>query len=167
MTPPQVQLRPGSSSDFVAIVNLERSTANAPHWAPATYVTILGAEASPQRRLIVAEASGSIVGFAVGLLQPASDDAPCAAELESVAVAASARRAGIGRALCTAVIHWARSSGASEVILEVRATGAAAIALYSSLGFKQAGRRRRYYRDPSDDALIMRLPLLPPVTEYV
>jgi len=133
-------------------VALERAIATAPHWSPATYVAILSAEAGPQRCLIVAESSGSLVGFAVGSLQPER-----VAELESIAVAASARRAGIGRALCKAIVNWCRDQGATQVVLEVRATSAAAIALYVSLGFTQIGRRPGYYREPKDDALIMRL----------
>jgi ribosomal-protein-alanine N-acetyltransferase len=78
------------------------------------------------------------------------------AELESVVVSASARRAGVGRVLCNAVLDWSRSQGATEVMLEVRAGSAGAIALYTGLGFTQAGRRPRYYRDPKDDALVMR-----------
>jgi ribosomal-protein-alanine N-acetyltransferase len=74
-------------------------------------------------------------------------------------VASSARRAGTGRALCCAVLDWCRSNRATEVVLEVRAGSAGAIALYAGLGFTQAGRRPRYYRDPDEDALILRLPL--------
>jgi ribosomal protein S18 acetylase RimI-like enzyme len=116
-----------------------------------------------QRCLFVADKDGSLAGFAVGLLHPATFDpaVPDArqriAELESVVVSASARRAGIGRALCRAVFDWSRSQGATELILEVRASSSAAIALYAGLGFTLAARRPRYYRDPNDDALLMRL----------
>ena len=74
-------------------------------------------------------------------------------------MAPSAQRAGIGRALCCAVLDWCRSNRATEVVLEVRAGSAGAIALYAGLGFTQAGSRPRYYRDPDEDALIMRLRL--------
>jgi ribosomal-protein-alanine N-acetyltransferase len=57
------------------------------------------------------------------------------------------------------VLDWCRSNRATEVVLEVRAGSAGAAALYAGLGFTQAGRRPRYYRDPDEDALIMRLPL--------
>jgi len=79
------------------------------------------------------------------------------AELESVVVSASARRSGIGRALCRAVLDWCRTNGASEVVLEVRASSAAAVALYASLGFTTTARRPCYYQDPADDALLMRM----------
>jgi ribosomal protein S18 acetylase RimI-like enzyme len=81
------------------------------------------------------------------------------AELESVVVSDSYRRTGIGGALCRAVFDWARSQGATELVLEVRAASSAAIALYAALGFTLAARRPRYYRDPADDALLMRLQL--------
>jgi ribosomal-protein-alanine N-acetyltransferase len=176
MSPAGVQLRRASVADLAAILALERSIDTAPHWPPASYAAVLDSQDEPQadsqfsvqtitaahpttpkRCLFVAEtpADGEIVGFAVGLMLPGNE----IAELESVAVAASARRAGIGRALCLAVLNWSREQGAASVTLEVRAGSAAALALYAALGFSQAGRRPRYYRDPEDDALILRLPL--------
>ncbi len=139
-----------------------------------------GWEPAAQRCLFIAEKNDSLIGFAVGLLHPGvlnpinlkqnchserSEESPhlCAsyriAELESVVVSTSARRAGIGRALCSAILDWSRSHHACEIVLEVRANSAAAIALYASLGFTLSARRPRYYRDPVDDALLMRLVL--------
>ncbi len=63
-------------------------------------------------------------------------------ELESVAVEAAARRGGVGRALCGAVVEWCRERGAAVVELEVRAGSGGAIALYEGLGFVVAGRRQ-------------------------
>ena len=154
MTSPPVHLRPAIASDLEAILTLERATDLAPHWPPSVYAAILES-AIPQRCLFVAEKDNSLAGFAVGLLHPAASER--IAELESVVVSASARRAGIGRALCRAVFDWSRSQGATELILEVRASSSAAIALYAGLGFTLAARRPRYYRDPNDDALLMRL----------
>jgi len=173
MSPAGVQLRRANAADLAAIVALERSIDFAPHWPPASYAAILDSQAEPQacvhaipashatpkRSLFVAEtmAQGEIVGFAVGLMHPSEN----IAELELVAVATSARRIGIGRALCAAVLEWSREQGAASVNLEVRADSAAALALYSRLGFAPAGRRPRYYHDPEDDALILRFPLTP------
>jgi ribosomal protein S18 acetylase RimI-like enzyme len=116
-----------------------------------------GWETATQRCFFVAEKDASLAGFAVGVLHPAASER--IAELESVVVSANARRAGIGRALCRAVLDWCRAHGATELILEVRAASSAAIALYAALGFTLTARRTRYYRDPDDDALLMRLPL--------
>jgi ribosomal-protein-alanine N-acetyltransferase len=181
MNSPRARLRHGVPLDLDAILALERATENAPHWPPAVYTAILDSphvgladtmlshhSDAPARCLLVADANESLVGFAVAMIHPvrcfptpldAHPGAERLAELESVVVAASARRSGTGRALCSAVLDWCRSQGAKEIILEVRAASNAAIALYSRLGFKQLGRRPLYYRDPEDDALIMRLHL--------
>jgi ribosomal-protein-alanine N-acetyltransferase len=158
-----VRVRLAEPSDLDAVVALERATENAPHWPPTTYAEMLRLTDGPQRCLFVADTDGAVAGFAVGFLHPElpqnAADTGRQAELESIAVSPFARRAGVGRALCVAVLAWCRSRGATEVVLEVRARSAGAIALYAGLGFKQAGRRPRYYRDPEDDALMMRVPL--------
>ncbi|HEX9199549.1 MAG TPA: GNAT family N-acetyltransferase [Acidobacteriaceae bacterium] len=169
MIRPGVYLRPAVAADLDAILTLERATQNAPHWSRSAYAAILdaaGADNSdtPGRCLFVAVTDESIVGFAAGMVHPLHGDASTIgedriSELESVAVAASARRSGLGRALCAAVLEWCKSQGATEVVLEVRASSVGAIGLYSGLGFMQIGERPRYYRDPEDDALVMRLPL--------
>jgi len=158
MTDPQFHLRPAIAADLDAVLALERATPLAPHWPPAAYAEILQ-HIPHQRCLFIAEKDNSLAGFAVGLLHPGASDRT--AELESVVVSANFRRAGIGRVLCRAVLDWCRSNGATELVLEVRASSAAAIALYAGLGFTLAARRPRYYRDPADDALLMRLPLQP------
>ena len=98
---------------------------------------------------------GRLVGFAVMAVVDAS------AELESVAVAVTERGAGIGMALGKAAVEWTRRSGATEVTLEVRSGSQGALALYRRLGFVEGARRPRYYADPEDDAVLMRLPLMP------
>ena len=67
------------------------------------------------------------------------------------------RRIGVGRSLMEAAIDEARYRGALSVLLEVRASNEAAQLLYRNLGFKFAGRRRDYYRLPTEDALVMKL----------
>jgi ribosomal-protein-alanine N-acetyltransferase len=54
---------------------------------------------------------------------------------------------------------WAANAGASGVRLEVRASNAAAIALYRRNGFCQVGIRRAYYSAPVEDAVLMQAPL--------
>ena len=65
----------------------------------------------------------------------------------------------MGGLLVQGVLQKARNRGASDVFLEVRESNAAARALYERLGFRVQGRRSRYYRDPEEDALVMKLPL--------
>ncbi len=106
-----------------------------------------------RRCLLVAETESRLLGFAVGK----AIGAESAAELESVVVEATARRGGVGRALCEAVVAWCRGEEAAVVELEVRTGSAGAIALYTGLGFAAVGRRRGYYREPVEDAVMMRL----------
>ncbi len=81
--------------------------------------------------------------------------------LLDLAVSPSARRAGLGRALLDAVIADGRSSEARLLLLEVRAGNAPALALYRSAGFFEDGVRRGYYSDNGEDAVEMRLTLIP------
>jgi [ribosomal protein S18]-alanine N-acetyltransferase len=162
MSDAAAMVRRGREADLAAVLELERASTTAPHWSLEVYAAILrsqdghdagdGLPGTTRRCLYAAERDREVVGFAVGVLQPGG-----VAELESVVVEASLRRAGIGRDLCAAVIDQCLASGAAEVVLEVRAGSHGAIALYHGLGFVQAGRRPQYYSDPAEDALMMRL----------
>lgn len=77
-------------------------------------------------------------------------------ELANLAVAPSARRKGLGRALLDAMLGDARQRGVAHVYLEVRESNAAARQLYATRDFEEVGRRKRYYRSPEEDALILR-----------
>lgn len=150
-----IRIRVGGAEDLQEVLALERAAAEAPHWRESEYAAVVdGGESGYVRRcLLVAEAEGALVGFAVGKM--AGD----LAELESVAVDSRARRKGIGRMLCEGVIGWSRQRGAVAVELEVRAGSGGAIHLYKGLGFVVMGRRAEYYRGPPDDAVLMRLHL--------
>ena len=67
------------------------------------------------------------------------------------------RRMGIGRSLLTAGIEEGTCREVSFVLLEVRASNEAAQSLYRNLGFAYIGRRRDYYRLPTEDAFVMKL----------
>jgi [ribosomal protein S18]-alanine N-acetyltransferase len=64
-------------------------------------------------------------------------------------------RQGLGQALLYALLKTACDRGLERATLEVRASNVAAISLYQKFGFKTAGRRRRYYKDNGEDALIL------------
>jgi ribosomal-protein-alanine N-acetyltransferase len=153
------RVRQGNAADVEAVVALERATELAAHWTRSAYEAILDADAAQRRCLFVAEVEGTVVGFAVGAVQAGLQLNGCVAEIESVAVAVAARRTGIGRELCGAVVGWFKAQGAGEVVLEVRAGSAGAIALYVGMGFVPAGMRPRYYTSPEEDAVLMRMQL--------
>lgn len=75
----------------------------------------------------------------------------------NLAVAPPLRRQGIGRTLVLAAIECARKKGARRAFLEVRASNAAAMKLYSDLGFTGTTVRRDYYDAPIEDAVVMTL----------
>lgn len=62
---------------------------------------------------------------------------------------------GLGQALLYSLLKTASDRGLERATLEVRASNSAAISLYQKFGFKTAGRRRRYYQDNNEDALIL------------
>lgn len=72
-----------------------------------------------------------------------------------VAVAPGERRRGLARTLLALALRRAARAGARVALLEVRAGNSPALALYAALGFRPAGRRRDYYRDPVEDALLL------------
>ena len=77
-------------------------------------------------------------------------------EMLNVAVAPEYRRRGIAQALILELIRRLSQQGNRSLMLEVRASNTPAITLYHKLGFAQVGRRPNYYRNPKEDALILR-----------
>ena len=73
-----------------------------------------------------------------------------------MAVAPEHRRRGLARLLLTELERRLAARGVTSLALEVRPSNEAARALYAALGYRQAGRRPRYYRNPPEDALILR-----------
>ncbi|MFL5616607.1 MAG: ribosomal protein S18-alanine N-acetyltransferase [Gemmatimonadaceae bacterium] len=77
-------------------------------------------------------------------------------EIANLAVDDTARGRGLGSTLLDAALEEARRHSTDEVFLEVRSSNARARQLYESRGFVEVGRRRRYYRRPVEDAIILR-----------
>jgi len=77
--------------------------------------------------------------------------------LMNVAVQASMRRRGVGRALVTEAIRQGLTHTATRAVLEVRVSNEPAQSLYRRLGFVEIGRRPRYYSNPDEDAVLMEM----------
>ena len=77
-------------------------------------------------------------------------------DMMNVAVHPDFRRQGIGEALILELVGKLKEKKSRCLTLEVRASNAPAIALYEKMGFSQIGRRKNYYRNPKEDALILR-----------
>ncbi len=117
---------------------------------------------------VLAEARSEVDGVVLVARDTRTDDRPVGmasarrqvdeVHVIRMAVDATWRRQGVGRALLGGLIDWARSRDAVAVVLEVRSTNVAAQELYAAAGFVVDGRRPQYYSD-GEDALLWRLML--------
>ena len=77
-------------------------------------------------------------------------------DMMNVAVHPDFRKRGVATALIVGLVEELRKQGSHCLTLEVRASNAPAISVYSALEFREVGRRRNYYHNPREDALILR-----------
>jgi ribosomal-protein-alanine N-acetyltransferase len=149
-----VSLRPARPDDVAQMLEIEEASFSDP-WSAASFAGYLSDSNAGRALVTVAEAAGHIIGYSVMLF--ALPDA----DLANIAVAPAARGKGTGRLLLDRSLAAARSLGTQHVYLEVRASNEPAIRMYESVGFAEFGVRRRYYRDPVEDARVLRLDLAP------
>lgn len=76
-------------------------------------------------------------------------------QIANVATLPEFRRMGVASLLLIRILKIAENNNDSTVSLEVRASNAGAIALYAGFGFKKAGERKGFYKNPPDDAVLM------------
>ncbi len=151
---PEVRIRSLKELDVDRLEEIARGLSQAPQWARSVYASLAGG-VDRERVVLVAEDArrGLIAGFVVARLIPPE------AELESIAVAEEFQRRGVAQELFMALALELGRKGVAEILLEVREGNGAALGLYRSLGFLEEGRRRGYYGDPIEDAVLMRLKL--------
>ena len=77
-------------------------------------------------------------------------------DVMNVAVHPDCRRQGIAEKLIETLVTELKNRGSHALMLEVRSSNSPAICLYEKLGFSQVGCRKNYYRNPKEDALILR-----------
>lgn len=143
-------IRPATVSDIPTVIALERLSPTAAHWSREQYEAAIDSEI---REILLAEEASVVQGFLIGRRVDTEW------EIENVAVAGAARRKGLGSKLIEAFLNLARSRGAQSVFLEVRESNRAARLLYEKSAFVENGRRKRYYRDPEEDAVLYLLTL--------
>ena len=147
-------VRLAETRDLPSMLEIERASFSDP-WTSDAFES---AFALHRMRLFVAEERSdegrgdahALVGYVVALLL--GDEA----EIADLAVAPVARRRGIGRVLLDRTLRDLSERGVDAVFLEVRESNSAARALYESRGFVSVGRRPGYYRQPLEDALILK-----------
>ena len=150
-----VRIRRMSARDVQRVLEIAEGLREAPRWAASAYLAAIDPGHSPRRIALVAAnlASGAPVGFLVASVGPPE------AELETIAVAPQGQRRGVGRLLLGALEEELKTERVTELLLEVRASNLGALGFYAALGFRETGRRVRYYADPEEDAVLMGLKL--------
>ena len=141
-----MELIPMTQSHVAQVAALEQVCFSDP-WSEAS---VAGELANELSLWLVAVEGETVLGY-VG-----SQTVLDSTDILNVAVSPDHQGCGIGRALLTELEQRLRQQGVTEVLLEVRPSNAPAIALYTSLGFIQVGRRPNYYLNPREDALILK-----------
>jgi len=106
---------------------------------------------NPASRAWVAELDGRVVGAIVAWLLV--DEA----HIATIATHPDFRRRGIASKLLSHALRMMMNEGALTSVLEVRESNSAAQEMYRKFGYEETGRRPRYYKDNSEDAILMTL----------
>ena len=146
-----IAIRSATLNDVPAIFAIERSAPSAAHWTSEQYTELLGSGIVLVSEEAVAEEAGQISGFICA--KPVAGEW----EIENVVVAAQLLRRGIADRLLQELIQRAESEPAAAILLEVRESNLPARRLYEKRGFREVGRRRTYYKDPPEDAILYAL----------
>ena len=102
---------------------------------------------------VVAKAKGNTVGFG-GIWQSLDET-----HITNIVVKKDLRAIGIGSFILEKLIEMSKQKNSTSITLEVRATNMCAISLYKKYNFEELGRRKMYYQNPAEDAIIMTLKL--------
>jgi [ribosomal protein S18]-alanine N-acetyltransferase len=163
-----IKILRGSAEDIPAMIELDRASDACAHWTqqqyedmfrarhtatPSFVVVAKAASAEQVGEPVQAQATGQLYGFIV-----ARNIAP-EWEIENIVVIQKARRKGLGTRLLEVLIDSVRRTNSEAVFLEVRESNRGARTLYESAGFETIGRRKSYYMQPLEDAILYRLRL--------
>lgn len=144
----KAKIRRMTLDDLPAVVALDQMSFSLP-WPERSFRFELTDNTAS--RCWVAERDGRVVGMLVAWILV--DEA----HIATLAVHPDFRRQGIARELLTHALRSMAEEGAVSSLLEVRESNAAAQELYRQFGYEAVGRRRRYYKDTDEDAILMTL----------
>ncbi|MBL1081466.1 ribosomal protein S18-alanine N-acetyltransferase [Streptomyces actinomycinicus] len=139
--------------DIDPVLELEKDLFPEDAWSRGMFWSELAHARGPEanRRYLVAESDGRIVGYA-GLASSGE-----LADVQTIAVARDHQGTGLGARLLTELLRAATAFECHEVMLECRVDNVRAQKLYERFGFAPIGFRRGYYQPGNVDALVMRL----------
>lgn len=150
-TVPEILVRSVRESDIEAIWEIEQQAFSDP-WTERMIRD--GCNPNKVNHVCVAEQQGNLLGYCFYWLFPGDE-----AQILNLAVRTSHRRLGIATLLLRSVLAHAREQKATRVFLEVRVSNETALRFYQHHQFSGIGRRRHYYTDPVEDALMLSLSL--------
>lgn len=154
--PTTVKIRRFLRNDLNAVLEIQNVCKPVTVWAPQDYKRIAS---DPRGMILVAEPEEQmpvkLLGYSV--FYHLGDEA----ELWSIAVAPRFRRQGIAKSFLQEACRRLSDTGAEKLFLEVRGSNTPALELYHSLGFTLVARRKDYYSNPREDALVMVNKLIP------
>jgi ribosomal-protein-alanine N-acetyltransferase len=142
-------LRFATRDDLQRLFMLMRSAEQAPHWTDAAYLKRI-----EENSVLLANIDRHLVGAVIF-----SSASPGEWEVENIVVDPAVRKQGIAQAMLRELATRAKERGSMRIHLEVRESNAPAIALYRKIGFVETTRRKRYYSNPDEDALLFSLAL--------
>ncbi len=142
-------VRPAEAQDLDAVLEVERASFSLP-WGRESFRSLIGLS---RATFLVADVGGDVVGHAVAWWAGGEG------EVANLAVRPGHRGRGIATLLLDHLLLRARQEKLEALFLEVRTSNAPALELYLRRGFEQVGVRQAYYRNPTEDARILRLDL--------
>jgi len=149
-----IDVKPAEEFDLELLYELEGLLFEGNAWSLESLRSCVTEE--NQIALVARDGDDAPLGYLTGALLPDG------AELFRIGVLPWQRRLGVGRAMLDCFFDAARAAGASRVLIEVRESNATARAFYASVGAIEVTRRRRYYRAPEEDAIILEITLPDP-----
>jgi [ribosomal protein S18]-alanine N-acetyltransferase len=148
-----IRVRHARSEDLSRLMEIASHSSTAAHWSEKDYAKLFSPGASPGLVALVIQEGNQVMGFLAGR-QIAPNDPEW--EIENVTVSGPARRRGLGSHLLGEFLRLVRDRGGQNVFLEVRESNQAARRLYEKWAFVEAGRRKAYYQNPQEDAVILK-----------
>jgi ribosomal-protein-alanine N-acetyltransferase len=143
----EIHIIPMSEGEIAGIAALEKECFNDP-WSAASLKEEL---TNQNARFFAAMQGGKVVGY-IGCILVCGEGS-----ITNVAVSSGARRQGVASHLLEALIKALRTENAESIFLEVRLSNSAAQKLYQKFGFVICGERKDFYRNPPENAYIMKL----------
>ncbi len=145
-----IEVEPMSETHLEDVLIIERASFPTP-WSRASFLSEI--RDNRYSRNVVVTKKGRVVAFSCYWIVDQE------LKINNIAVHPDWRRHGIARALLRWILESGRSEGCTEAALDVRPSNRAALALYLSFGFEEIGRRKAYYQDTREDAILMRVSL--------